>query len=277
MDYFDSNLVPLLKGEIENDYQELQKNKKQILNLIKDLNKDIDKLDLKKKKKESMNSIKDKFEELEKNMKKFSQGMTSIQSFTKKNIKPNKKIINKKKYKEEEEDVNFNNEENLLSSLLEISSLISHQSQNLYKKFENKIKQAENKFEDIEISSSFDKRKSKNTFQIKEKSVNKEKLKMEQKEYQQLLEKSKNILTISENIKKLTQKGEDLINNIGSNVDSIEDNIINGNEELEKYKNSRFVSNKYYWIGGGLIIIIIIIVILIYVKYNAPNKNKVTP
>ena len=45
MDYFDSNLVPLLKGEIENDYQELQKNKKQILNLIKDLNKDIDKLD----------------------------------------------------------------------------------------------------------------------------------------------------------------------------------------------------------------------------------------
>ena len=36
MDYFDSNLVPLLKGEIENDYQELQKNKKQILNIIKD-------------------------------------------------------------------------------------------------------------------------------------------------------------------------------------------------------------------------------------------------
>ena len=277
MEKYNSNLTQLLKEEIEGDYEDVIKNKNKVLNLIENLKADIETIDFQNKTKESISTLKGGFEELEKNMKKFSQGMTSIQSFTKKNIKPNKKIINKKKYKEEEEDVNFNNEENLLSSLLEISSLISHQSQNLYKKFENKIKQAEYKLEEIEISSSFDKRKSKNTFQIKEKSVNKEKLKMEQKEYQQLLEKSKNILTISENIKKLTQKGEDLINNIGSNVDSIEDNIINGNEELEKYKNSRFVSNKYYWIGGGLIIIIIIIVILIYVKYNAPNKNKVTP
>ena len=274
MDYFDSNLVPLLKGEIENDYQELQKNKKQILNLIKDLNKDIDKIDLKKKKKESMNSIKDKFEELEKNMKKFSQGMTSIQSFTKKNIKPNKKIINKKKYKEEEEDVNFNKDENIFSSLLEISTLISHQSQNLYKKFENKIKQAENKLDEIEISSSFDKKKFKN-FQMKEKTINKEKLKMEQKEYQLLLEKSKNILTISNNIKKLTQAGGDLINNIGSNIDSIEDNIINANEELEKYNKNKLSNKKYYWIGGTLIIIIIVLIILIYVKYYySPKQNN---
>ena len=71
MDKIDSNLIPLLKGDIENDYNELQKNKKHILNLIKDLNKDIDKLDLKKKKKESINTIKEKFEELEKSMKKF--------------------------------------------------------------------------------------------------------------------------------------------------------------------------------------------------------------
>ena len=35
MDKIDSNLIPLLKGEIDNDYQELQKNKKQIFNLIR--------------------------------------------------------------------------------------------------------------------------------------------------------------------------------------------------------------------------------------------------
>ncbi len=89
MDKFDSNLIPLLKGEIENDYEELQKNKKQILNLIKDLNKDIDKIDLKKKKKESINTIKEKFEELEKSMKKFSLGISSFHSY--KNKDPKKK------------------------------------------------------------------------------------------------------------------------------------------------------------------------------------------
>ena len=277
MDKFDSNLIPLLKGEIENDYEELQKNKKQILNLIKDLNKDIDKIDLKKKKKESINTIKEKFEELEKSMKKFSLGISSFQSY--KNKDPKKNIsnkLNKKKYQnEEEEDINFNKDENIFTSLLEISTLISHQSQNLYKKFENKIKQAENKLDEIEISSSFDKKKFKN-LQIKDKSVNKEKLKMEQKEYQLLLEKSKNILTISNNIKKLTQSGGNLINNIGSNIDSIEDNIINANEELEQYNKKKLSNKKYYWIGGGLIIIIIIIIILIYVKYYySPTQKKI--
>jgi len=103
MDKIDSNLIPLLKGDIENDYNELQKNKKHILNLIKDLNKDIDKLDLKKKKKESINTIKEKFEELEKSMKKFSLGITTLQSYKnkeskKKNIKiKKKKYLNKKK------------------------------------------------------------------------------------------------------------------------------------------------------------------------------------
>jgi hypothetical protein len=81
---------------------------------------------------------------------------------------------------------------------------------------------------------------------MKEKTINKEKLKMEQKEYQLLLEKSKNILTISNNIKKLTQTGGNLINNIGSSIDSIEDNIINANEELEKYnRKKKLISTQY--------------------------------
>jgi hypothetical protein len=249
----ESNIIPLLKEEIEGDYEDLIKNKNQILTLIKDLNKEINEFDLINKKDESIIIMKEKFEELEKHMKKYSHGITHLKSYIQ--INKNKNII-----------INDNKkEENDFNSLFEFSNLISNQFENLNKKVINKFKSFEI-IEDKKISKSYDIRKINiNDFQLKEK-LNKNK---EKRELQLLLDKNKKILNISNEIKKNCQNGNDLIN-------YFDNNIIDGNEELEKSKNISFIyKNKYIFIGGGLIIIFFIICILIYVKYYSPKKNKI--
>jgi t-SNARE complex subunit (syntaxin) len=98
---------------------------------------------------------------------------------------------------------------------------------------------------------------------------------MEQRELNQLLEKSKKILAMSNDIKKITEENNNLLSHTSTNFDTIENNLINGNEELKKLEAEKVLRNKrYFWIGGGLFIIIIIVIVFIYVKYNTPSKSK---
>ena len=93
MEKSNSNLTPLLKGEIEGDYQDLIKNKNKVLKLIENLNTDIETYDFKNKRHESISAIKEKFEDLEKNMKKYSQGLNYINSYYDNNKNEKNKIF----------------------------------------------------------------------------------------------------------------------------------------------------------------------------------------
>ena len=278
MEKSNSNLTPLLKGEIEGDYQDLIKNKNKVLKLIENINSDIETFDFKNKRQESISAIKEKFDDLEKNMKKFSQGVSYINSYYKNN--KNQQLEKKKEYNENDDDeIEYLKDENLLYSLSHFSKIISNNFQELNKKFENKIKIAERKNEGNKLSQSFDVRKSQfYSLQLSKdfkRSNTREKIKMEQRELNQLLEKSKKILAMSNDIKKITEENNNLLSHTSTNFDTIENNLINGNEELKKLEAEKVLRNKrYFWIGGGLFIIIIIVIVFIYVKYNTPSKSK---
>ena len=271
MEKSNSNLTPLLKGEIEGDYQDLIK-------LIENLNTDIETYDFKNKRHESISAIKEKFEDLEKNMKKFSQGVSYINSYYQNN--KNQQIEKKKEYNENDDDeIEYLKDENLLYSLSHFSKIISNNFEELNKKFENKIKIAERKNEGNKLSQSYDVRKSQfyslHLSKDLKRSNTREKIKMEQRELNQLLEKSKKILAMSNDIKKITEENNNLLSHTSTNFDTIENNLINGNEELKKLEAEKVLRNKrYFWIGGGLFIIIIIVIVFIYVKYNTPSKSK---
>ena len=278
MEKSNSNLTPLLKGEIEGDYQDLIKNKNKVLKLIENLNTDIETYDFKNKRHESISAIKEKFEDLEKNMKKFSQGVSYINSYYKNN--KNQQLEKKKEYNENDDDeIEYLKDENLLYSLSHFSKIISNNFEELNKKFENKIKIAERKNEGNKLSQSYDVRKSQfyslHLSKDLKRSNTREKIKMEQRELNQLLEKSKKILAMSNDIKKITEENNNLLSHTSTNFDTIENNLINGNEELKKLEAEKVLRNKrYFWIGGGLFIIIIIVIVFIYVKYNTPSKSK---
>ncbi len=278
MEKSNSNLTPLLKGEIEGDYQDLLKNKNKVLKLIENINSDIETFDFKNKRQESISAIKEKFDDLEKNMKKFSQGVSYINSYYKNN--KNQQLEKKKEYNENDDDeIEYLKDENLLYSLSHFSKIISNNFEELNKKFENKIKIAERKNEGNKLSQSYDVRKSQfyslHLSKDLKRSNTREKIKMEQRELNQLLEKSKKILAMSNDIKKITEENNNLLSHTSTNFDTIENNLINGNEELKKLEAEKVLRNKrYFWIGGGLFIIIIIVIVFIYVKYNTPSKSK---
>ena len=279
MEKSNSNLTPLLKGEIEGDYEDVIKNKNKVLNLIENLKADIETIDFQNKTKESISTLKGGFEELEKNMKKFSQGVSYINSYYKNN--KNQQLEKKKEYNENDDDeIEYLKDENLLYSLSQFSKIISNNFQELNKKFENKIKKVvERKNEVNKLSQSFDIRKS-HMYESQlsksfKRSNTREKLKMEQREFNYLFEKSKNILAMSNDIKKLTEENNNLLSHTSTNIDSIENNLINGNEELEKLEAQKVLRNKrYFWIGGGLFIIIVIVLVFIYSKYNSPTNKR---
>ena len=278
MEKSNSNLTPLLKGEIEGDYQDLLKNKNKVLKLIENINSDIETFDFKNKRQESISAIKEKFDDLEKNMKKFSQGVSYINSYYKNN--KNQQLEKKKEYNENDDDeIEYLKDENLLYSLSHFSKIISNNFEELNKKFENKIKIAERKNEGNKLSQSYDVRKSQfyslHLSKDLKRSNTREKIRMEQRELNQLLEKSKKILAMSNDIKKITEENNNLLSHTSTNFDTIENNLINGNEELKKLEAEKVLRNKrYFWIGGGLFIIIIIVIVFIYVKYNTPSKSK---
>ena len=279
MEKSNSNLTPLLKGEIEGDYEDVIKNKNKVLNLIENLKADIETIDFQNKTKESISTLKGGFEELEKNMKKFSQGVSYLNTYYKNN--KNKQVEKKKEYNEENDDeIDYLKDENVLYSLSQFSKIISNNFQELNKKFENKIKKVvERKNEVNKLSQSFDIRKS-HMYESQlsksfKRSNTREKLKMEQREFNYLFEKSKNILAMSNDIKKLTEENNNLLSHTSTNIDSIENNLINGNEELEKLEAQKVLRNKrYFWIGGGLFIIIVIVLVFIYSKYNSPTNKR---
>ena len=279
MEKSNSNLTPLLKGEIEGDYEDVIKNKNKVLNLIENLKADIETIDFQNKTKESISTLKGGFEELEKNMKKFFQGVSYINTYYKNN--KNKQVEKKKEYNEENDDeIDYLKDENVLYSLSQFSKIISNNFQELNKKFENKIKKVvERKNEVNKLSQSFDIRKS-HMYESQlsksfKRSNTREKLKMEQREFNYLFEKSKNILAMSNDIKKLTEENNNLLSHTSTNIDSIENNLINGNEELEKLEAQKVLRNKrYFWIGGGLFIIIVIVLVFIYSKYNSPTNKR---
>ncbi len=272
MEINDSNLIPLLKGEIEGDYQDLIKNKDKVLNLINVINKDIETLDFKNKRNQSISLLKEKYEDLEKNMKKYSQGLNHINSYYE-----NNKNEKNKNYKEEEgEKIDFDNGEKILISLSKYSNTILNKYNELNKKFELKIKSLDNKNE-IK-SKSYETRKNlfSNSHFSKDlkRSNSKEKLRMEKREFNQLLEKNQNLVLICNDIKKISEVYSNLLSHSNSNICSNE-NLLIENDESQKLEAQTILRNKkYYLIGGGLIIIFIIIIVYIYTKYNSPSNNK---
>ena len=272
MEINDSNLIPLLKGEIEGDYQDLIKNKDKVLNLIYVINKDIESLDFKNKRNQSISSLKEKYEDLEKSMKKYSQGLNHINSY----YENNKNEKNKNYKEEEDEKIDFDNGEKILISLSKYSNIILNKYNELNKKFELKIKSLDNKNE-IK-SKSYETRKnlfSNSHFTKDLKRTNsKEKLRMEKREFNQLLEKNKNLVLISNDIKKISEVYSNLLSHSNSNIYSNENNLIENDESQKLVAQTILRNKKYYLIGGGLIIIFIIIIVYIYTKYNTPSNNK---
>jgi hypothetical protein len=272
MEINDSNLIPLLKGEIEGDYQDLIKNKDKVLNLIYVINKDIESLDFKNKRNQSISSLKEKYEDLEKSMKKYSQGLNHINSY----YENNKNEKNKNYKEEEDEKIDFDNGEKILISLSKYSNIILNKYNELNKKFELKIKSLDNKNE-IK-SKSYETRKNifSNSHFSKDlkRSNSKEKLRMEKREFNQLLEKNKNLVLISNDIKKISEVYSNLLSHSNSNIYSNENNLIENDESQKLVAQTILRNKKYYLIGGGLIIIFIIIIVYIYTKYNTPSNNK---
>ena len=139
-----------------------------------------------------------------------------------------------------------------------------------------KIKNLENQNESKNLSQSYDVRKSQfyNSQFSKDlpRSSTREKIRMEKREFNQLLEKNKNILSNNNNIKKITDGHSNLLSHSSTNIDS--DNFLI-NDEIKKLETQKILRNKKnYWISGGLIIIIIIIIVYFYDKYNPPSNNQ---
>ena len=100
----------------------------------------------------------------------------------------------------------------------------------------------------------------------KQKNVYK-RLKQIQKEYQMIESTSKKILDISNDIKQISQRQNQKIDDISQNIFSIEQAAFDTNKEVQTLKDStRNSTSKYCWIALGLFVSLIILILMTVVR-----------
>lgn len=244
----ESNITPLLKEEIENEVNVLIEEEKNVMTNMNEISNELD------TQSNNIIIVKSKFERLEKKMKNLLSKISHLKSYKTLDIIQSRKVS-------------------------KISDEISTRYALLNNKFLNKLKLAQ---QNIQTSIDTNANSFANSpITIKSHKLvmstnnsNIERLRQMQREYQTIENMSRKILEISNDIKRLSNQQNEIVDNISKNVFSIEEAAFKSNEEMQKFKESQTNNNKRYkYIAIGLILFIIALILMIYIKYNEePNK-----
>lgn len=244
----ESNITPLLKEEIENEVNVLVEEEKTVMTSMNEISNELD------SQSNNLIVIKSKFERLEKKMKNLLSKISNIKSYKKLDILQSRKVS-------------------------KISDEVSTRYILLNNKFQNKLKLAQQNIQTSIDSNANSLVNSPITIKshklvMSTNNANIERLKQLQREYQTIESTSRKILEISNDIKRLSNHQNDVVDNISKNVFSIEEAAFKTNEEMERFKESQTNNNKrYQYIAIGLILFILALLLIIYIKYNEEPKK----
>ena len=244
----ESNITPLLKEEIENEVNVLVEEEKTVMTSMNEISNELD------SQSNNLIVVKSKFERLEKKMKNLLSKISNIKSYKKLDILQSRKVS-------------------------KISDEVSKRYILLNNKFQNKLKLAQQNIQTSIDSNANSLVNSPITIKshklvMSTNNANIERLKQLQREYQTIESTSRKILEISNDIKRLSNHQNDVVDNISKNVFSIEEAAFKTNEEMERFKESQTNNNKrYQYIAIGLILFILALLLIIYIKYNEEPKK----
>lgn len=244
----ESNITPLLKEEIENEVNVLVEEEKTVMTSMNEISNELD------SQSNNLIVVKSKFERLEKKMKNLLSKISNIKSYKKLDIQQSRKVS-------------------------KISDEVSTRYILLNNKFQNKLKLAQQNIQTSIDSNANSLVNSPITIKshklvMSTNNANIERLKQLQREYQTIESTSRKILEISNDIKRLSNHQNDVVDNISKNVFSIEEAAFKTNEEMERFKESQTNNNKrYQYIAIGLILFILALLLIIYIKYNEEPKK----
>lgn len=244
----ESNITPLLKEEIENEVNVLVEEEKTVMTSMNEISNELD------TQSNNLIVVKSKFERLEKKMKNLLSKISHIKSYKTLDILQSRKVS-------------------------KISDEVSTRYVLLNNKFQNKLKLAQQNIQTSIDSNANSLVNSPITIKshklvMSTNNANIERLKQMQREYQTIESTSRKILEISNDIKRLSNHQNEVVDNISKNVFSIEEAAFKTNEEMEKFKESQTNNNKRYkYIAIGLILFILALVLIIYIKYNEEQKK----
>lgn len=244
----ESNITPLLKEEIENEVNVLVEEEKTVMTSMNEISNELD------SQSNNLIVVKSKFERLEKKMKNLLSKISNIKSYKKLDILQSRKVS-------------------------KISDEVSTRYILLNNKFQNKLKLAQQNIQTSIDSNANSLVNSPITIKshklvMSTNNANIERLKQLQREYQTIESTSRKILEISNDIKRLSNHQNDVVDNISKNVFSIEEAAFKTNEEMERFKESQTNNNKrYQFIAIGLILFILALLLIIYIKYNEEPKK----
>lgn len=244
----ESNITPLLKEEIENEVNVLVEEEKTVMTSMNEISNELD------SQSNNLIVVKSKFERLEKKMKNLLSKISNIKSYKKLDILQSRKVS-------------------------KISDEVSTRYILLNNKFQNKLKLAQQNIQTSIDSNANSLVNSPITIKshklvMSTNNANIERLKQLQREYQTIESTSRKILEISNDIKRLSNHQNDVVDNISKNVFSIEEAAFKTNEEMERFKESQTNNNKrYQYIAIGLILFILALLLIIYIKYNEEPKK----
>lgn len=244
----ESNITPLLKEEIENEVNVLVEEEKTVMTSMNEISNELD------SQSNNLIVVKSKFERLEKKMKNLLSKISNIKSYKKLDILQSRKVS-------------------------KISDEVSTRYILLNNKFQNKFKLAQQNIQTSIDSNANSLMNSPITIKshklvMSTNNANIERLKQLQREYQTIESTSRKILEISNDIKRLSNHQNDVVDNISKNVFSIEEAAFKTNEEMERFKESQTNNNKrYQFIAIGLILFILALLLIIYIKYNEEPKK----
>ncbi len=244
----ESNITPLLKEEIENEVNVLVEEEKTVMTSMNEISNELD------SQSNNLIVVKSKFERLEKKMKNLLSKISNIKSYKKLDTLQSRKVS-------------------------KISDEVSTRYILLNNKFQNKLKLAQQNIQTSIDSNANSLVNSPITIKshklvMSTNNANIERLKQLQREYQTIESTSRKILEISNDIKRLSNHQNDVVDNISKNVFSIEEAAFKTNEEMERFKESQTNNNKrYQYIAIGLILFILALLLIIYIKYNEEPKK----
>ena len=237
----DSNEEPILYSQIEEKYSDLLEKKRLFYESVTEINQIIETMNLEESTYISL--LKNKFNEIENQKNKISEYINNLN-----NIIP-------------DEDIPMS------IKLRNIADIVSIDFRHLNMKFQNIIINIKkNKEEQLQLSLNSDistNDKSSDPNLNNETISNKEKIKVEEKEYKQLND-------INNLINKENNQDEE-VEIIDSNTDETLENNFIRNESLKEYIEESPNYNKYKW----LIIIIFIIIFAFLIFYKLYNPNSI--
>ena len=238
----DSNEEPILYSQIEEKYSDLLEKKRLFYESVTEINQIIETMNLEESTYISL--LKNKFNEIENQKNKISEYINNLN-----NIIP-------------DEDIPMS------IKLRNIADIVSNDFRHLNMKFQNIIINIKkNKEEQLQLSlnsdiSTNDKSSAPNL--NNEIISNKEKIKVEEKEYKQLND-------INNLINKENNQDEE-VEIIDSNTDETLENNFIRNESLKEYIEESPNYNKYKWL---IIIIIFVIIFAFLIFYKLYNPNSI--